>query len=723
MDTVTRDSRHREIVLFLECVPVLSGLNLENVNFIAGLSSRVSLKPGELLFSEGDPGDAVFVVERGGVDVFTVLPNRDELVLAHLGKQELIGEHYILDGASGLRSASVRANQYTDLFRIGHTVFDRLLKRNPEVAKQLAWRRMQREQDNLARRSELYRIIREAPLRTPTLRRVYQPGEVVFREGDPADEVFVISSGEAVVFSEQNHSQILGRLLPGQCFGERAVINDAPRSASVRAESRLDVQVISRENFVRLHEQSADLRDVVCALEFTYQLPSEGIVLQYTSQREGEQSIERVYELSDGRRFLSTFFIHRMVFKLENIGELRGPLIRDFSWRAAEGGAERSISLGPMGDIFGITVSGYWDQLPSLIQAALDATPITPQDIKAFVETGRFTLAEKGRLPDPTAQDELACFCLQIPVSRIKTLVDSGYASFEALRKTTGCGAACGGCRTRICDLMNPPDWIPVSASASTLTPLVRAVRLTPSGARRYPPWSAGQHVVLEGRMHGQWVGRPYLITSVFNGDTPIEITVQRVEGGKFTRWLFDGRIEHKQLRVSMPLGQIAWSPKRADTVCIVHEIGICLAAAIARTIISRNLGDRLHIEFYGEDIATMPYLSELQSASISHPNISIKVRRMPFKRGETSAIVSHLTSRFVGAHFYISVHAAESVGLRQAFLKAGVPDDCVFEEPFSRGPNLRLKVWLVLRNHWKLVSAVAGVSLLVLGWWLRRVG
>jgi CRP-like cAMP-binding protein len=78
--------------------------------------------------------------------------------------------------------------------------------------------------------------------------RTFDPGEVVFSEGDEGDEMFVIDRGEVELFGRHGESEILlAKLGPEEFFGEMAVLTGAPRSATARAVGRTDLRVIGRE--------------------------------------------------------------------------------------------------------------------------------------------------------------------------------------------------------------------------------------------------------------------------------------------------------------------------------------------------------------------------------------------------------------------------------------------------------------------------------------------
>ncbi|MFZ1731436.1 MAG: cyclic nucleotide-binding domain-containing protein [Bacteroidota bacterium] len=65
-------------------------------------------------------------------------------------------------------------------------------------------------------------------------RRKYHAGEYIFREGDPGLGMYIIEEGEVSIVSESRSTEI-GRLGKGEFFGEMAMFNDRPRSASALA--------------------------------------------------------------------------------------------------------------------------------------------------------------------------------------------------------------------------------------------------------------------------------------------------------------------------------------------------------------------------------------------------------------------------------------------------------------------------------------------------------
>ena len=85
-------------------------------------------------------------------------------------------------------------------------------------------------------------------------------GEFFFRQGDPGDTMFVLESGAVEVLKEVADHQpyVLRRLAAGDCFGEMALMDLAPRSASVRAVEDCVAIQISTADLLRIYERDIE---------------------------------------------------------------------------------------------------------------------------------------------------------------------------------------------------------------------------------------------------------------------------------------------------------------------------------------------------------------------------------------------------------------------------------------------------------------------------------
>jgi predicted acylesterase/phospholipase RssA/CRP-like cAMP-binding protein len=102
----------------------------------------VSLKGGEWLFRQGDPGDALYLLVRGRLQVWleqdasgTLDPPR---LIGGVAPGESVGEIALLTGA--VRTAGIRANRDSQLLRVTRAAFERLAHRHPSLGLRLASR-------------------------------------------------------------------------------------------------------------------------------------------------------------------------------------------------------------------------------------------------------------------------------------------------------------------------------------------------------------------------------------------------------------------------------------------------------------------------------------------------------------------------------------------------------------------------------------------------------
>ncbi len=86
-----------------------------------------------------------------------------------------------------------------------------------------------------------------------------QAGDFFFRENDLASSMFVLESGRAVVIKGwQGHDTELHRLSAGDCFGEMALMDLRPRSASVCATEDCRAIELTASDLLRLFERDAE---------------------------------------------------------------------------------------------------------------------------------------------------------------------------------------------------------------------------------------------------------------------------------------------------------------------------------------------------------------------------------------------------------------------------------------------------------------------------------
>jgi CRP/FNR family cyclic AMP-dependent transcriptional regulator len=102
-----------------------------------------------------------------------------------------------------------------------------------------------------------------------TVERTFPAGAVIIHEGEAGDSMFILCRGEVeitkrlglVLDDEVPRERIIVRLMAeeGVCFGEMALLEEEPRSATVTALTECQLLEMDREKFLRLVRENCDM--------------------------------------------------------------------------------------------------------------------------------------------------------------------------------------------------------------------------------------------------------------------------------------------------------------------------------------------------------------------------------------------------------------------------------------------------------------------------------
>jgi len=129
----------------------------------------------------------------------------------------------------------------------------------------LSLRTRRSELVDLLRRTQLFRQAEQSSVRqvveSATLA-WFESGTAICREREAADEMFVIVSGE-IVFSRDGATDALRRLHRGDFFGEVALVQGSPRTATALAATGAEVLILGRDAFDTRYRRSAPFRQAL----------------------------------------------------------------------------------------------------------------------------------------------------------------------------------------------------------------------------------------------------------------------------------------------------------------------------------------------------------------------------------------------------------------------------------------------------------------------------
>lgn len=663
---------------------------------LAGAIER-RFQAGQLIVREGAPADSLFVVLEGIVQAHSRPgsgPGNDTLILGRLGAGELFGEQALLSGPHGLREATVRAILDARLAEVPAKLLRRLVVLAPSLEQALQARGRERQQQRLQLKWQAIGFLGFAP---DDLARLgsedFAPGQLLMRQGDPSDRLFLLISGEVEVSEDQGaRRRILHRLSAGQCVGELGLATGKPRSASVRALTPVETLTIAAEHFHDLLQRSAGLRNHVRTLQRSLALRQDdggagsGFMTQYTSHVDGAECVTTACRMDDGRHVVASLRVDTGSYQVEVTRPGPPGPLQPLRHPAEGDGPATQLTL--MTDAQGqrrlvwASAAAGWPDVPLLHRLVLADSPWTDERVHGFVTQGRLPAPAQA----PSADDpELLCACMRVSRQQALHAVLTHCADLADLGRATGCGSVCGGCKPQLQALLGEPGCAPAALTAvHDLAPGIRAFHLQlrrPAGT----PWAPGQHVWLEGWVGGHWVRRSYTLSAPPRDDGTLQVCVKLEPAGVLSPWLFERQPGDPGLRVSGPQGEpLPEAGVLQPLVGLVAGIGVTPLLAWWRHAAAGGVPVPCLLHYSVRSRAQAAALDELEQLAQQHPALQLQLRETARHGRLRPADVGALARAQPQANFVLCGPEGYLREVRDALRAAGVAPPRIHEQRFT---------------------------------------
>jgi NTE family protein len=241
---------------------VFCDLHESDLHWLASEVEEVALSLGTVLFRQGDPGDAFYIVRSGTLQVLATSAGVTQ-VLATIEAGDLIGEIGVLYQRS--RTSTVSAVTASTLFKIRASTLDRLFATNPSAYTQFLEAASRRLPSSYLASVPMFagldaEALGELDLESSWVR--LAGGQTLFRQGDAPDYLYVVVRGrlEVLVEHDSGRQEMIDQLGQGACVGEMAILTGEPRTATVRAIRDSELVRLSKAElyrFLELHPRGA----------------------------------------------------------------------------------------------------------------------------------------------------------------------------------------------------------------------------------------------------------------------------------------------------------------------------------------------------------------------------------------------------------------------------------------------------------------------------------
>jgi len=204
------------------------------------------------VITQGDQGDFFYVVEKGSFDVYVNSSGQVEPGQAGLGSKVAtiepggsFGELALMYNAP--RAATVMsAEPSSTLWALDRITFRRILMDSTFQRRRL-YESFLEEVEILSTLTKYERSKIADALDT----KKFPAGTTIIKEGDAGEAFYLLESGEADAFKTSTEGPVKS-YKKGDYFGELALLNDAPRAASVVSKTEVKVATLGKDGFQRL---------------------------------------------------------------------------------------------------------------------------------------------------------------------------------------------------------------------------------------------------------------------------------------------------------------------------------------------------------------------------------------------------------------------------------------------------------------------------------------
>ncbi len=558
-------------------------------------------RPGEVLCSEGETAQDVYVLCSGRCGIYTQESDgRLRLIDSVDQIGTLLGEQVFRQDRK-FRSATILTLSDCEIGAISGERFRELLLQDPSASETLGvWGARNARNKLVALAEEIDDFSQLHPAGLAKVRQ-YPPGTTLYSFGERSQCAYVVLSGSVSLFgpgSNYSHETIRAGLM----LGVKEVMSGSSRAETSVTASNVEVLEVDAEVLKSYIERKGGAGTILTALESAHELPQFGTVFRSMAQVQGEPCIVSDYRLLNGARVRVRMFPSRSSLEVA-----KQVALGDASTLVSSDG-KVVLLVSPTNELVGIRSSSDWSGLANAMGLVLRSGRLSELQRRAFTSTGELLLESSSLRTASSA--EVLCACtnatcatLSVAAKRAKTV--------EELMKLTGAGTVCGGCRGRLPMFLGKQDMHLCRLSKIPLTRGAFKVRLESVAQERLAPAKVGQFIRIEALIDGVWIGRPYTLTD--SKDSQYEIGVKIEDGGFFSNWL-NQAAEGTLLRVFAPEGDVC--PNPADEVPLVYAVaGIGVTPAVAA---ARRISDLRSITIlYGyrtED--TAPYLQELRDGN-----------------------------------------------------------------------------------------------------------
>jgi len=271
----------------LKKVKLLSSLTVEQVEMVATSVYSLQYRPGDTIVHKGEPGRVLYMIQAGTVVCTDIGSGSAAIAKVELKEGDYFGERALLSAEP--RSATVVARTDVRVIALDQTTFTSLLGPLQQV---LDYNRMLRTLESIAVMKKVPYALKKKLLDSARIVH-FEPDETILNEGDDGDTFYILKEGEAKMLQQPKsrtssttssssnppspiHKIVplngsaelpsppplppleVARILPGDTFGELAILDRRRQPASIVACTNVECFALTSRDFDNIFESVKD---------------------------------------------------------------------------------------------------------------------------------------------------------------------------------------------------------------------------------------------------------------------------------------------------------------------------------------------------------------------------------------------------------------------------------------------------------------------------------
>jgi len=286
------------------------------------------------------------------------------------------------------------------------------------------------------------------------------------------------------------------------------------------------------------------------------------------------------------------------------------------------------------------------------------------------------------------ADDQLIlCHCMEVTKATVQEAIDAGISTFSELVDKTKASTGCGSCALTLHEMLGEKvEWTAVIARKKVfIADDINSYQLIAADkSYQYPKHHPGQYILVKANINGQWISRPYAISSMRSQLSYREITVKKKQGGLFTEWLFKQNLPIK-LYISNPQGDKVFDieNKKHPIICFAGGVGVTPVISAYRTICNENINHHsFHLDYSttGHENTSKQSKEEFNEIITKATGASVYLRNTLFKGNIRFKDINQIVKRAqVKTRYYLSGPAEYELHVQKGLLNAGVKSHNIY--------------------------------------------